>query len=65
MCTSGQCGSGGEAGRQQREPLWLLACTAGASHLEDLKPRCNSVQGLCLETVLTEGNKKEEELTSS
>lgn len=38
--------------------LWLLACTAGASRLKDLKPRCNSVQGLCLETVLTEGNKK-------
>lgn len=58
MCTSGQCGSGGEAGRQDREPLWMPACTAGASHLEDLKPHCDSVQGLCLETVFKQRETK-------
>lgn len=34
------------------------ACTAGASHLEDLKPCCNSVQGLCLETVFKQRKTK-------
>lgn len=58
VCTSGHCGSAGEAGRQEREPLWLPACTAGASHLEDLKPHCNSVQGLCLETVFKQRETK-------
>lgn len=45
--------------RQDREPLWLPACTAGASHLEGLKPRCNSVQGLCLETVFKQRETKQ------
>lgn len=58
VCTSGHCGSGGEAGRQERESLWLPASPAGASHLEDLKPCCNSVQGLCLETVFKQRETK-------